>query len=146
MAKVSRKIRINASVGKVFDFVTKPENWTKYVTSLSDIKDVSSSNVEPGTTFRWTYRMLGINFYGRGHVIENIKNKRFSMKMEGGFPIHETYTFSSDNGGTELLVEIEYEAPSKIMSVVAKGGLIEKINKKEADSVLTKIKLLCEGL
>jgi len=144
MAKVSKNISINAPVSKVFSFVTSPENWTKYVTSLVDVKDVSSPKVETGTTFRWTYRMLGMNFHGKGQVTENIKNKKFGMKMEGSFPITETYNFSSDDKGTELSVEVEYEMPGKIMSVVANKGLVEKINKKEAENVLDKIKLLCE--
>jgi len=144
MAKVSKKISINAPVSKVFNFITSPDNWTKYVTSLVDVKDVSSDDVKPGTTFRWTYRMLGMNFHGKGQVTENIRNKKFGMKMEGSFPITETYNFNSDDKGTELSVEVEYEMPGKIMSVVANKGLVEKINKKEAENVLDKIKLLCE--
>lgn len=146
MAKVSKNISINAPVSKVFSFVTSPENWTKYVTSLVDVKDVSSPKVEPGTTFRWTYRMLGMNFHGKGQVTENIKNKKFGMKMEGSFPITETYNFSSDDKGTELYVEVEYDMPGKIMGVIANKGLMEKINKKEAETVLGKIKLLCEAM
>ena len=145
MAKVSKKISINAPVSKVFSFVTSPDNWTRYVTSLVDVKDVSSSDVKPGTTFRWTYRMLGMNFHGRGYITENVKNKKFGMKMEGSFPIHETYIFIPDGDSTELSVEVEYEMPGKIMGVIANKGLMEKINKKESDNVLSKIKLLCEA-
>lgn len=146
MAKITRKVSINSSVGKVFDFVTSPDNWTKYVTSLVDVKDVSSPKVEQGTTFRWTYRMLGINLHGKGQVTENVKNKKFGLKMEGSFPIVETYSFASDGSGTELSVEVDYEVPGKIMSVIANKGLMEKINKKEAENVLNKVKMLCEGV
>lgn len=146
MAIVTKKISINAPVGKVFSFVTNPENWTRYVTSLIDVRDVSSPTVEKDTTFRWTYRMLGMNFHGKGCVTENIRNKKFGLKMEGRFPIHESYGFSPMHKGTELLFHIQYEMPGKIMSVVANRRLVEKINKKEVDTVLNKIKLLCESL
>ncbi len=145
MATVSKKVIIDAPLEKVFNFVTGPENWTKYVTSLTSVREVSSPKAETGTTFKWTYRMLGINFHGKGRVTENVKNKKFGMKMEGSFPITETYIFSRADKGTELAVEIEYEAPGKILSVVANKGVMEKINKKESDNVLDKIKLLCEG-
>jgi len=146
MVRVERKIVINCPLEKVFQFVTNPENWTKYVTSLVDVRDLSNQDVSPGTTFKWTYRMLGMNFHGRGEVTENVKNKKFGMKMEGNFPIKETYTFSKAENGTELNVEIEYDMPGKIMSIVANKSIMEKINKKEAENVLTKIKILCEAL
>lgn len=146
MPTVTRKITINAPIEKVFQFVISPDNWTKYVTSLVDVRDVSSKNVEKGTTFVWQYRMLGMNFGGKGTVTENVKNSKFGLKMEGGFPITENYTFAQSGNGTDLSVEVIYETPGKIMSVVAKSGLIEKLNQKEADAVLEKIKMLCEEL
>lgn len=146
MANISRKILINAPVEKVFGFVTSPENWTKYVTSLVDVRDVSSKGVEKGTTFTWQYRMLGMNFGGKGTVTENVKNSKFGMKMEGGFPITENYGFKQAADGTELSVEVIYDMPGKILQTVAKSAVVEKLNQKEAEGVLDKIKMLCEEL
>jgi ligand-binding SRPBCC domain-containing protein len=146
MASIAKKIIINTPVGKVFNFVTNPENWTRYVTSLTDVRDVSSQTVESGTTFRWTYRMLGMNFNGSGEVTENVKNRRFALQMKGGFPIKEKYVFSPAEKGTELSFEIEYEIPGKLMGSLANRVVIEKINKKEASTVLSKVKVLCEEL
>ena len=146
MANITRTIVIKAPVEKVFGFVTNPDNWTKYVTSLVDVRDVSSKGVEKGTTFAWQYRMLGINFGGKGTVTENAKNSKFGMKMEGGFPITENYGFKQVNGGTELSVEVLYDIPGKIMQAVTKSAVVEKLNQKEAEGVLDKIKMLCEEL
>lgn len=146
MATIAKKIFIDSPVSKVFDFVTSPENWTKYVTSLTDVREVSSPEVGPGTTFKWEYRMFGMNFRGKGHVIENVKNKKFGMKMEGGFPIIEKYTFSPSEKGTDLLFEMEYEIPGKLLGSIANKAVIEKINRKEAANVLSKVKTLCEEL
>ncbi len=146
MANIVKKVSINSPVEKVFQFVTSPGNWTRYVTSLTDVRDLSSPNVEPGTTFVWEYRMLGITFSGKGHVTENVKNSKFGMKMEGSFPIQESYSFTPANGGTDLAVEITYEIPGKIMSTVSKSSVVEKLNQKEADGVLEKIKTFCEEL
>lgn len=144
MASITRKIRINAPLEKVFKFVVSPDNWTKYVTSLVDVRDVSSAAVEKGSTFVWKYRMLGMDFGGKGTVTENVANQKFGMKMEGGFPITENYGFAKVDGGVELTVEVIYETPSKIMQAVSKTGLVEKLNQKEADAVLEKIKIMCE--
>lgn len=144
MSTITRTITISAPLEKVFAFVTSPANWTRYVTSLVDVRDLSSQAVEKGTTFTWQYRMLGMNFGGKGTVTENVRNEKFGMKMEGGFPITENYGFRSVDGGTELSVEVIYDTPSKILQTVSKSGLVEKLNQKEADGVLEKIKILCE--
>jgi ligand-binding SRPBCC domain-containing protein len=146
MATITRRININAPLEKVFQFIVSPDNWTKYVTSLVEVRDVSSPAVEKGSTFVWKYRMLGMDFGGKGTVTEHIKNEKFGMKMEGGFPITENYGFKKLDSGTELTVEVIYETPSKIMQAVSKSGLVEKLNQKEADGVLEKVKLMCEEL
>lgn len=147
MAKITRKISINSPVEKVYGFVTNPDNWTKYVASLTNIRDISSHDLEPGTTFSWEYRMFGVTFGGKGKITENVKNTRFGMKMEGGFPIQEDYDFSSSgNGNTDLTIEISYEIPGRIMSTVSKSSVVEKLNQKEADGVLEKLKTLCEEI
>ena len=47
------------------------------------------------------------------------------MKMEGSFPIQESYSFTAANGGTDLAIEIKYEIPGKIMSTVSKSSVVE---------------------
>lgn len=144
-SKVSRSIKINAPVRKVFTYVTSPENWTKFVTSLVDIRNLSGEIPEAGTAFEWTYRMLGMNFDGRGKVVAYRKNKKFSMEMEGSFPIRETYLFEGDSKTTTLAIEINYEVPGRVLGVLANRLVIEKINAKEAEAVLQKIKTICEA-
>ena len=144
MSKFSRKVKIKASPKEVFDFVVDPENWTKYVTSLINVRDLKPKKAGKGTKFKWTYRMMGINMHGAGEITEFVQNRRFGLKMEGKHAITENYTFASVDGGTELTFEIEYYMPGKIMGVVEKTGLVEKLNKKESENVLGKIKMFCE--
>jgi ligand-binding SRPBCC domain-containing protein len=145
MAQITRSIIINASLSKVFDYVTNPENWTMYVTGLVDVRNVSSDTPEAGTTFEWTYRMLGVNNEGSGRVGVFEKNRKFAMEMEGSFPIKETYTFQGDEKSMELTVDIRYDVPGKVLGVIADKLVVERLNVKEADAVLNKVKVLCEG-
>lgn len=145
MATIAKKIFINARPSKVFKFVVNPENWMKFVTSLTEVRGLSAAEIGEGSSFSWTYRMMGIPFHGRGYVSEFVHNKRFGLRMEGKFPINESYTFMSVEDGTELSIKIEYEMGSKIMNVIADKGLMEKLNRKESENVLAKIKLFCEG-
>lgn len=146
MAHITRTININAPLSRVFDYVTNPENWTRYVTSLIDVKNVSNKTPVAGTTFEWVYRMLGMNFSGKGSITEYEKDKKFVLRMEGAFPIKETYHFERDKKGTKLTFEIDYEMPGQLLGVIAKSRVIEKLNIREADTVLEKVKTLCEAL
>jgi ligand-binding SRPBCC domain-containing protein len=144
MASIKRSIKINAPLSKVFDYVTKPENWTRYVTSLVDVRNLSDAEPKAGTSFEWTYRMLGINHEGKGKITEFERNKKFAMEMEGSFPIHESYHFEGDEKQAELMFEIQYNVPGKVLGVIANSLVIEKMNITEAVAVLNKIKTICE--
>ncbi|MBI5195828.1 MAG: cobalamin B12-binding domain-containing protein [Nitrospirae bacterium] len=144
-SKISMSVKISAPVGKVFDYVTNPENWTRYVTSLVDVRNLSTKTVKAGMTFEWTYRMLGMNMDGKGRITEFHKDKKFAMQMEGSFPIREVYFFSGDSKATTLTFEIHYEVPGKVLGVIANRLVIEKLNRKEAVAVLKKVKDICEA-
>jgi coenzyme Q-binding protein COQ10 len=145
MAQIKQSINIDAPLTKVFEYVTKPENWTKYVTSLVDVRNLSDEVPGAGTTFEWTYRMLGVNNDGKGSIVEHLKDKKFTMEMQGSFPIKETFDFQGDVKSTELTFGIQYEVPGKVLGVIADKLVVERLNVKEAIAVLNKIKDMCES-
>ncbi len=144
-SRIVRRLHINAPVSRVFEYVTNPENWTHYVTSLVDVRNISSDTLKAGTKYDWTYRMLGINLNGTGRISEFEKNRRFVMEMEGAFPIREIFTFQGDEESTELGFEIRYEVPGKVLGQIADKLVIEKLNVTEAVAVLNKVKSICEA-
>jgi anaerobic magnesium-protoporphyrin IX monomethyl ester cyclase len=144
-SSIIRKLNINAPVSRVFEYVTNPENWTHYVTSLVDVRNISSQTLAAGTKFEWTYRMLGMNLDGTGSIIEFEKDNKFAMEMEGSFPIRETFTFHGDTKSTLLTFEIRYNVPGKLLGVMADKLVIEKVNVTEAVAVLNKVKDICEA-
>jgi ligand-binding SRPBCC domain-containing protein len=146
MAELSQSVKIEAPVQKVFAFVTNPANWTKFVTSLVDVSELSPEMPQAGATFAWEYKMLGLRFSGQGRVTEYEKDRSFAISMSGRFPITETYHFMPRGQGTELTVKIHYEVPEGIIGQIADKVLLERLNALEARNVLEKIKLLCEAL
>jgi ligand-binding SRPBCC domain-containing protein len=67
------------------------------------------------------------------------------MTMNGPFPIEETYRFERDGDHTMLTVTVAYEVPGKVLGAVANRLVVEKINAREAEAVLKKIKTICEA-
>lgn len=145
MGHISNSININSPLPKVFEYVTNPQNWTRYVPSLISVKNVSNDPPVKGTTFDWTYRVLGMNFKGKGSVTAYSKDKKFAIKMYGAFPITETFIFEGDANSTILSFEVSYELPGKVLSVVSKMPVIERVHTREAGEVIRRLKDLCEA-
>lgn len=146
MSKVHKSVIINAPVGKVFSFVTAPENWTRYVTSLVAVTDQSPDLPAKGGTFKWQYKMMGVKMSGKGEVSESVKNKVFGLRLTGKASINEHYEFESNpDGTTTLKVGIDYEMPGEMMQAIANSKLVEKLNAMESKNVLDKIKAMCEA-
>lgn len=146
MAVISRSVVIKAPVRKVFDVVTTPDNWTRYVASLVEVKDLSLPGPEKGMHFKWVYRMMGVKFSGKGEVSEYVKNKKFGLRLTGKASVNESYEFMEASDGTsELKVRIEYEMPNEVLQFIANSKLVEKLNNLESKSVLEKIKALSES-
>ena len=145
MPVMSHSVEIKSPVSRVFEVVVNPDNWTRYVTSLVDISDLSPDAPAEGSTFRWEYKMMGLRFAGPGSVTENVKDKSFGLSIEGKHPVKESYEFvPKGDTATELKIDVEYEIPGALLGAIASKVVLEKMNKQEAKSVLEKIKTLCE--
>ena len=146
MAHISKKIVIKAPVHEVYNFITTPTNWTRYVPHLMDVQDFSTPKLKKGTTFRWTYRKFGINLKGKGEISEMIIDYSFGLKIQKVVSVEEHYTIVPDPKGTVVHADIRYGIPQKILDIISSPRVIEKINKRDADNILERIKILCEGL
>lgn len=145
MAHIRLTRNIGAPIGRVFDVVTSPANWTRYVTSLMDVRDLSPDAPKKGSTFKWEYKMFGVRFKGKGTVTDYVRNKGFGLALEGKFPIKESYDFVDKGDSTDLTVVVEYNVPGDFLGAMANKLVIEKLNVLEAKNVLDKVKTLCEG-
>lgn len=144
MSEIKQSIVINAPVSKVFEFVTNPANWPRYVTNLMDVKDMSPDIPAKGSTFTFQYKIMGFKVEGKGTVTENVKDKSFGLSFESVVPIKESYDFvDRGDGTTEFFFNLQYEVPGQILAVANKL-LIEKLNTIEAKNILQKIKAECE--
>lgn len=144
MSEIKQSIVINAPVSKVFEFVTNPANWPRYVTNLMDVKDMSPDIPAKGSTFTYQYKIMGFKVEGKGTVTENVKDKSFGLSFESVVPIKESYDFvDRGDGTTEFFFNLQYEVPGQILAVANKL-LIEKLNTIEAKNILQKIKAECE--
>lgn len=143
MLEIKESIVIKSPVGKVFEFITNPNNWSRYITNLVEVKAMSPDMPAQGSTFSYRYKILGFNFEGKGSVIENIKDKRFRLSFESVVPIKEGYEFLDRGDSTEFFFDLEFGVPGP-MSALFDNRLIEKLSIMDARNILEKIKVACE--
>ena len=137
MAKIERSSTINASVEKVFAYISDPTNLPEWLPSLTDARDITGEGV--GQRWGWTYKMIGLSLKGESEVTEHIPNQRHVHKSTGGILSTWTYTFNPEAGGTRLNLVVEYTIPVPVLGKVAER-LVLRQNEREADLAMANIK------
>ena len=149
MFKISRTIGIKAHVDEVFNFVTDPRNWLRFVPGLISITEKSANLPMKDSTFSWEYSIMGVRMSGQARVIRYEQNSPaaagFGLLMSGRFPIKEDYTFTGRPEGTELTVEMEYDLPAPMLSEFGGQKTLEEISALDAQNTLEKIRIMCEA-
>ena len=143
MPEIKESIVIKSPVSKVFEFITNQDNWSRYITNLVEVKDMSPDMPAKGSTFTYKYKIMGFNFEGKGTVTENVKDKSFSLSFESVVPIKEGYEFLDRGNSTEFFFYLEFGIPGP-MGAIFDNRLIEKLSVMDAKNILEKIKAMCE--
>ena len=142
MTRLNREITIQAPVGKVFDFISKPSNLQRVWPSLVEIKD-EKSQLGGGYSFTWRYDWGGISLVGSGRVIDIAVSQWIVAKMSGSVDCTITWAFRNLNGATRVFLTVDYQIPLPVVGWLAgKAGI--KLNEQEIDTVLSNIRSSCE--
>jgi uncharacterized membrane protein len=142
MAKVEKSITVNAPVEKVFVYVENPMNQLEYLPSIVEVKDLTGQGV--GAHYRWTYKMAGLRFEGESTLKEHIPNERIVVETKGGIVSTWSWTFTPEDGGTQVNLAVEYTVPIPVLGKLGEA-LVLKQNEREADQAMANIKAKLEG-
>lgn len=142
MAKIRKSVRLNAPVDQVFDYITHPENLPEIWPSMVEVSNVKRKS-DGAHSFDWVYKMAGVRFKGHAESIEIETNARSVVKNERGIPSTFHWTFEGANGGTRVTMEVEYTIPGKLLDKLV-APLVERLNDREAESVLENLKTRLE--
>ena len=143
MLKVTRKVKINAPVEKVFGFLEDkahlPEIWPSMI-EVSDEKTLPNG----GKSYNWLYKMAGLKFQGMTEEKEFERNRRIGGTSETAIKNQVSWTFDGQDGETEVTFEAAYEVPGALLGKIAEP-LLARMNEGEAQLVLANLKSRLEG-
>ena len=76
----------------VIDYVSQVRNRPLFFPSLKSISDVKGDPKSVGTSWKWTFATLGMEFQGTGRCLQHVPGKLYSFSTEGGNAEHRSPT------------------------------------------------------
>ena len=142
MPRVDNEVIINAPVEKVFRYVCQPANLQQIWPSLIEI---TNEKLLPngGYSYRWKYKMSGIQLTGTGECIDIMPNHLLTSKNIGSMESTIKFTFLSKEIQTKVMLSIDYRVPLHLLGKLTEM-IVLKMNEKEAELILDNLRIICE--
>ncbi len=150
VSEIHKTVTIGASVEKVLAFLDDPKNVPKYAPNVERVADIMASERRIGSTFRVTYKALGMTFDERFTVTGSetppitTPHRRFQIRQSfaGRMTGSLTWTLDAQDNETEASVDIEYELVGGVLGEALDVLVLRRNNERNAEVMLENIKLV----
>lgn len=139
METITRDIRVDAPVDRVFNFLVDPHNLPLIWPNIVEVKNVKRSKNNEGFNFNWDYKMSGVQFEGQCEAIEYILYERLAVKSNKGLDSTITWRFQSTGQDTRVTLTFEYQIPASLLKQT-KEQVILRENEHEVEAMLQNLK------
>jgi carbon monoxide dehydrogenase subunit G len=136
--------RIENTPEAVMSYIANANNRPFYLSSLKSVTDVKEVVGGAGTTWKWTWVALGMEWQGTGRCTKFDPGKVYAFKTEGAIESTWTYTAEKDGNGTRLTVQLEYDVPEKARSILPTDAIREAMKKTEAERAIQHLKVILD--
>ena len=140
----NRSIEVSAGIDNtpeaVMSYIADPKNRPLYLPMLKSISDIKGDGTGAGTTWKWTWAVLGMEFEGTGRCLKYEPGKLYSFKTEGGIESTWTYQAEPEGQGTKLTIRVDYDVPETAKVLLPAEKIAESMRKAEADRVIQNLK------
>lgn len=111
MGHYRKTFHIGAPVEEVWELMCDPSRLTEWNTAFEGVTDASGRLDEVGVTFTQIMRVGGIQFKGRWEItgVESLRRREFQGTPPGCVSCSGRDTFEPMDGGTDLMVELDYK-------------------------------------
>src|SRR5260370_57490 len=128
----------------VMSYIANPSNRPFYLSSLKSVTDVKEVAGGAGTTWKWTWVALGMEWQGTGRRTKIEPGKDYAVKPEGAIESTRASTAEKDGDGTRLTVQLEYGVPEKAKSILPTDAIREAMKKTEAERAIQHLKVILD--
>jgi carbon monoxide dehydrogenase subunit G len=124
----------------VIEYVADPRNRPLFFPSLKSITEIKGDPAAPGTTWKWTFATLGMEFQGTGRGLKHEPGKLYSFRTDGGIGSTFTYKAEPEGQGTRLTIHVEYSVPESARPRLPTPAVGQAMMNAEAERVAQNLK------
>ena len=141
---VQTEVSINNTPEAVIGYVADVNNRLLFMPSLKSISDIEGEASAVGTTWRWKWVMLGVEFEGAGRYLEHMPGQQYSFTTEGGITSTFSFKATATDDGTHLAIRVDFDVPESLLSNLGLESLLASLKKGDADQAAQNLKVILE--
>jgi len=145
MAKATSSITINKPIKEVFEYMASPHNGPAFTPNLNENTNIFPEKDSVGQKFDWRFNMAGVDLRGKAEVTEYSLPNKVVISSKGDADSTWTYMLEEADGGTKVVVEIDYELAETALQRIANKMVINKLAQKTAEQMLDNLKVILEA-
>jgi uncharacterized membrane protein len=105
MARIVQSVTINAERDKVFDLISRVEEFPLYAHALREVEKIGRR------TYRWAANVRGFRLAWDSKITAFRRPEKIAWRSIKGFENSGAYTLRKVTGGTNVELRIEYRFP-----------------------------------
>ena len=149
MSGVQVKIDVDAPIDRVWETVMDPSRLKDWVTIHRAVRNVSDKPLRRGSTMDQVLHLRGVSFNVHWTLVD--VNRPNHAEWEGRGPAHSRARIRYDlspqgEHATLFKYTNEFTPPGGRLGIVASRVIVGAASEREADSSLTRLKKLAEGI
>jgi uncharacterized membrane protein len=147
MTRIERSIEIDQPPDAVFDVLIDLDRLPDWATNVVDTGDISETPIRTGSSFRQTVRIGGrtLDTEWRVTQLERPRQIAYAATAVGGGTLAMKQMVSAADGGSRVVLELDYEIPGGFLAHIVDRAYIERRNEREVEHSLHNLKELLEG-
>ncbi len=128
----------------VVDYIADVRNRPLFLSSLKSVDQIQGEPDAEGTSWSWKWVSLGMEFQGTARCTKKEPGRLYAFESEGGIKSSWTYTASKSNGGTEILLQVQFEVPERVLPHLPTDEVLGRLRRTEAEHAIQNLKTILD--
>ena len=142
MSRVTKVASIKAEPSKVLEYIANVKNHPAFISALKSIENLHGDPKHVGEGWDFTFVMGGIEVKGKAETAQYEEGKVYSFKTTSGIDSTFTYSVASENEGTRLTMDVEYDIPQNVIAKMMDKAVVERLNDQEGDRAVENLQAI----
>ena len=144
MTTIKKSIIINGDPEEINALASDNDRLPEWYTGVVEVDYEPGYPQQSGTKAQLTYKAAGVTFKTTLTSLEHVSGKHSLFQMEGMITGTNRWTYTTEEEGTRLTLEFDYEMPGGGLGKIADRLVVERMNDKNAETSLENLKALFE--